>query len=147
MDTLQDQLAVKDWATYMTGTLSEISGDLRFIVGFLALLNDFEMVTGPAETLSGTRLGVKSKTSKPFLEFRTLGIKLPKQKLFSTVQRRLGQGLPRRAHQVRGHFRTRRHGRRLPVEQWSWVPSHQRGDASLGFIHKDYNVEMNEEGE
>ena len=65
--------------------------------------------------------------------------------LFTTVQKRLGQGLPKRAHQVRGHYRTQRYGVRLPVEQWIWVPTHQRGDANLGFIHKDYHVELADE--
>lgn len=41
---------------------------------------------------------------------------------------------PRRNHEVRGHFRNYKSGKRV------WIPNHKRGDESLGIITKDYVV-------
>ena len=45
---------------------------------------------------------------------------------------------PRRNHEVRGHFRNYKSGKRV------WIPNHKRGDESLGVITKDYLVEAAE---
>lgn len=45
---------------------------------------------------------------------------------------------PRRNHEVRGHFRNYKSGKRV------WIPNHKRGDESLGVITKDYVVEAAE---
>jgi hypothetical protein len=45
---------------------------------------------------------------------------------------------PRRNHEVRGHFRNYKSGKRV------WISNHKRGDESLGVITKDYVVEAAE---
>ncbi len=142
MALAQKLVGPKEAMSMLAEILREMVGEIRWIVTFLAMLNSFETFTGPSEFISGARVGMAGKINKPYMEFRTLGIKLPKQKKFTTVRARLKEGLPRRAHQVRGNYMTRWAGEPLPVEKWRWRPSHQRGDASLGFVHKDYNVEL-----
>jgi hypothetical protein len=47
----------------------------------------------------------------------------------------------KRLHDVRGHFRRLRDGRRV------WVKSHKRGNKELGTITKDYLLTNKSKGE
>jgi len=122
-----------------------VAGDLRWIVTVMGLLNAFEVVGGTKMQLPLRSPETKKGPAKPYYEYRKIGIKVPKLKLTTLIARQFGGGRPKRAHMVRGHYRTRRNGVKLPREKWQWIPSHIRGDASLGWVQKDYVVEANPE--
>ena len=64
--------------------------------------------------------------------FETLEIDLPKSKGHQMLDVIVGVGSPKRRHEVRGHIRKYKDGKRV------WIKSHERGDLSLGKVHKDY---------
>jgi hypothetical protein len=99
---------------------------------------------------------------KKYLSYRTITLTIPAKDQKRVARQALALA-HKRAHEVRGHWRkdwrhplsvlcdhefdadekhmTCRHckGRK------SWITAHQRGDASLGFAHHDYQVKHGDE--
>lgn len=79
--------------------------------------------------------------SKPFrqatIETRTLEIELPKPRGKEMDEHQFGDGTPRKWHKVRGHWRVyKKTGYRV------WIEPHERGDKTLGEVHKDYKLKL-----
>ena len=113
------------------------SAELRYVWTFLSTINKIPLVSErPAECSHGF---VARGSYHKFLNHNVITLHVPQRtdtrKLALKV---LGDIIRRRAHQVRGHWRDDWH---LPKgNKTLWVPEHQRGDASLGFVTHDYAV-------
>ena len=76
---------------------------------------------------------------RTFLKHQVITLTVPQKNTVKYARQILGDLIRRRAHQVRGHWRD---DYRLKKGNKSlWIAEHQRGDASLGFVTHDYNVE------
>jgi len=66
--------------------------------------------------------------------FETMEVGLPKERGHQIRDQVFvdGVGIPKRRHEVRGHIRRYKDGRKV------WVKSHERGDLSMGRVHKEY---------
>jgi hypothetical protein len=147
--------------------LQQHSGDWRLALSILALLNarDYVRIDQPGGS-GGGRL-VRGRVV-PYLSHNTVRIDLPRTVAVRKLIRSIGHGLPKRRHEVAGYYaNSHKHGDptcvRLPIvgceravyaaetpnlevclicghRRW-WVQDHERGDASLGYVTKDYAVE------
>ena len=113
----------------------ETIGDLRWFVTILALINAYPPQTILVEPTGHYSVkGVKKK----FMEYHRLSIKVPKVDPVKKIIRSFsGPAFKKRAHMVRGHWRLLRN------KEIIWISAHQRGDASLGWVQKDYVIERN----
>jgi len=65
--------------------------------------------------------------------FEVVEIGLPKEKGYQIKDQIVGgTGIAKRRHEVRGHIRRYKNGMKV------WVKSHERGDLSMGRVHKEY---------
>lgn len=130
-DDGQDEMAIEGTIK----VLGEIAGDLRWVLTVMGLLNSYQvMATEPMKMGPGKHI-VKGK-SVPYMEYRRVSLKVPGKVPVNTVRKDFHHtGTPRRAHMVRGHRRLYKSGKEV------WVQPHQRGDAGLGWVIKDYVVE------
>ena len=66
--------------------------------------------------------------------FETMEVGLPKERGHQIRDQVFvdGVGIPKRRHEVRGHIRRYKNGMKV------WVKSHERGDLSMGRVHKEY---------
>lgn len=126
------------------GLLQEGAGDLRRIATLLGLVNTYETLAGPPQQIDGAKLGrVVNMKKVPYLEYRRLSLVLPNDKPADYRIKKLTNSMIRhRAHMVRGFWRTYKATAKRPAKR-VWVQSHQRGDASLGWVVKSYHVEKN----
>ncbi|PWT76439.1 MAG: hypothetical protein C5B60_04120 [Chloroflexi bacterium] len=114
-------------------------GILRYIWMFLSTINKIPLV-GQHEVKPSRGFVAKGRY-RHFLSHQVITLHVPEKAKRKTITQVLGQ-LRRRAHMVRGHWRD---DWRLPKGNKSlWIAEHQRGDASLGFVTHDYNVEHEE---
>jgi len=118
--------------------LKEFVGDLRYTWALLATLNDLPVENKIVETSKGF-LG-RGKFRK-FLTHSLITLKVPTKESRVKLARKLIALSRRRRHEVRGHFRK---DWRNPLEK-IWIPAHERGDATLGFVTHSYKVERNKE--
>jgi hypothetical protein len=136
--------------------LKEVSSDLRYLWALLATINDLPTKMMDVRSAKGY-IGRHGKYHK-FVDHKVIHLTVP-AKAYKRVAQRAIAIARRRAHDVRGHWR--RHWMHRPAtfceHRWEahgndvscplcggkriWIPSHQRGDASLGFVMHDYNVE------
>jgi hypothetical protein len=142
----------------MTEALHEQTGMWRFALSALALINARDYTTSDAPFKSGKNRWIGGKVV-PYLEHRLVSLKLPRKIVVRRVTKSLGESLPRRRHEVTGHFKSS-HKRGDPNCQhvyvnetetrelcvlcdhirW-WVNEFERGDASLGYVTKDRLVQ------
>ena len=142
--------------TFVTpAVIVEMTGSLRYLFAFLATLNDAPVVTATVTPSTGY---IARGAYRKFLEHTTVRLVLPASERERTA-RKLIVAVRKRAHQVRGHWRI------LPAagpicetgtHLWTagiarqtcgtcgtrrcWITEHQRGDASLGFVTRQYAV-------
>lgn len=136
----------------------ESRGDVRLIVALLSLINEVPIVT-TSERKEGTFIA----GGKPhrFLQNNTVRINIPSKRPMKKVRAVLKGKIQfhKARHEVRGHWRTiehkKDHTRKVKNTDGSfeeiffakgqlervWVNSHERGDASLGYVKHDYSVE------
>lgn len=140
----------------------ESRGDLRFYITVLAMINHvpYVEVHRPASGRFTRRLNTMD-----YLDTHVLTIKAGRTKTKVILDRAVKvhrEASRKRAHEVRGHWAIAEYGhgyppgcRHLPAPGTSdgkhcicskcgsllvWKDHHQRGDASLGFVKKDYEV-------
>jgi hypothetical protein len=143
----------------ITIELREFAGFMRWAVTVLAMLNEV-----PVRTKLNQPPGQYTTrfSNKKYLDYHTVTLSLPKTKPLSYLERRLGVHRKHRRHEVRSHWRTylpddRPYCRR-EEHDWeydhpngyrlcgrcmaasSFIPEHERGDASLGWVRKDYVI-------
>lgn len=116
----------------------ELASDLRYLWALLAAIND---VPVGYEAVRPSRGYVSRGVYRKYLEHTVIHLKVPHAVPLRVLAKRAIHVARRRAHQVRGHWR-RNH--RKPGERM-WVKEHQRGDAKLGFVTHDYQVEHGRE--
>src|SRR5215469_508673 len=147
-------------------------GDMRTVIALLLMLNRPSLTTYK-QTLPNTRGFIRGH-SVAFLSHTTVTIAIDPVPTLRLVGTPSGDAVPRRRHEVRGHYAHNREARdyakiagcihsfqashgpprwlpwpdAMPDEpdnwvcaecggkRW-WVPEHERGDESLGFVHHD----------
>ena len=117
--------------TKLSGSLSS-AGDARFLICLLHVLN-YDWVIKSPRPMTG-RGGLRYGKPIKFNSHIVLEIDLPKVNGVSITPDDYLEEVRgmKRLHDVRGHFRRLRDGRRV------WVKSHKRGNKELGTITKDY---------
>lgn len=141
-------------------SMYEGRGDLRFIVTMLSMLNHVPTtyVHRPAKGHYRARL-----RNVPYLDNRLLTIHCGKRRILNVVDHAMKEALGARhnkRHEVRGFWRDVEYGKaqgcaHLPIERdgdyclcercghlLRWIDHHERGDATLGWVRHDYNVEV-----
>lgn len=124
----------------LSGSISS-AGDARFLICLLHVLNYDWVIKTPK--LATGRGGIRYGKPIKFNSHIVCEIDLPKTNGVSitpTDYLEEVRGL-KRLHDVRGHFRRLRDGRRV------WVKSHKRGNKELGTITKDYLLTNKSKGE
>jgi hypothetical protein len=117
----------------------ELSGELRHIWGFLVALGagqlGMEVKTSSQPLPQGPPPVMKNGKPLLPLEHKVLHLHLARRTTPEKVLARAITHHKHRWHEVRGHFRLLKSGRRVPVK------AHERGDERLGRIEKQYRVE------
>jgi hypothetical protein len=121
------------------GKLSTIIGELRYIWALLSTINTLPIKTSFTTAAKGF---VAKGRYRRFVDHTTVTLNIPETR-YRRIAAHAIASARRRAHEVRGHWRD---NWRLPKGNKSiWVPEHQSGDASLGFVTHDYEVKHDEE--
>ena len=135
--------------------LQEQFGLCRYLLSFIAVINDLPVAFKEVRPAKGF---VARGNYKRFLTHQTITLTVP-TKRYAALARRALTILRRKAHEVKGHWRNdwRKMGSDSCAHVWDsseaghlncsacgkrkvWIPEHQRGDATLGFVHHDYRV-------
>jgi hypothetical protein len=136
----------------------EMRGDVRILVALLSLINEVPIIKEYVRPSGRVHMG---GVIRPYLQNTIVKIDIPTRRYMSVVRNilRNAQIQAKARHEVRGHWRTIVHKhthervRRLPdgtiERKWIhegelervWVESHERGDASLGYVKHKYVVE------
>jgi hypothetical protein len=138
-------------------SFQEQAGSWRFIIAALALINANDLIVRSDPWRIGRSRMVSGKVL-PYLEHYTIGLKLPRKNVEQRAVRMFGENLPKRRHEVSGHFRqsrkqgdpdcshvwveeteTREVCAVCAAKRW-WVNDFERGDATLGYVTKDRAV-------
>jgi hypothetical protein len=150
------EASAKDALSYMyANDIMEHSGQWRFVVSLLALINAQDHVQHEDYRYGKTRSQIVGGHIVPYLEHILVKLKLPRQVVETRMVADLVDAIPRRRHEVIGHFRqSRKRGDAncahayfdvTPTRQrcalcnhsiW-WVDEFERGDARLGYVIKD----------
>jgi hypothetical protein len=112
-----------------------LEGDPRFIITVLALLNyDWVLKDNKARSTTPRRRFGKQVTGN---SYSIVSIDLPKRRGVEVFMRDLDKDAEStmRLHEVRGHWCVSK----TTGKRW-WRKSHKRGDASLGVINHDYEL-------
>lgn len=112
-----------------------LEGDPRFIITVLALLNyDWVLKDNKARSTTPRRRFGRRVAGN---SYSIVSIDLPKRRGVEVFMRDLDKGAEgtRRLHEVRGHWCVSK----TTGKRW-WRKSHKRGDASLGVINHDYEL-------
>jgi hypothetical protein len=147
--------------SYTTHSLvAEMGGVLRYMMAFLCTLNDVPVIS--TEVVASRGFVARGRHRK-FMDHTMLRLNVPQRKDTRKLAHRVFAAARKRAHTVRGHWREFRKAGDAPVcstflhvwhppnehgqEQcdlcgvWrTWIPQHQRGDATLGYVMHDYSV-------
>lgn len=138
----------------------EESGTWRMVVSLFALINARDCTDSEAPGRAGRSRSVGAKVV-PYLEHRLVSLKLPRKLVVERLVRQYAEAIPRRRHEVAGHWKQSRikgtpncehaYVDETPKRQVCAVPGcgHKRwfvnefarGDARLGWVTKDYHVE------
>lgn len=117
-------------------SIGECAGDIRWLICALAAINEVPTVTGREERTSGSFRG--GGRMQPYLKHRTIELQIGRTMTLKKMHKLIGSAAKKRAHRVRRHVRVYHRG---TAEEFSvWVEPHVRGDASLGWVHQDYEV-------
>jgi hypothetical protein len=140
----------------LRGDILENTGIWRFIITVFALINTRDYVDTDKTFRQGKSRVTASKVV-PYLEHRLVTLKLPRPIVVARVRRAMAEAIPRRRHEVTGHWKQNRSKglagcehvyvdetpkRQVCVTEgcghrrW-WVDEFERGDASRGFVIKD----------
>jgi hypothetical protein len=139
--------------------LDEHSGDWRFILSLLSILNSRNLVSAdPWRKASGSR--IVAGRNVPYLEHHRMTLKLPRKITVRDVMESEGSIIQRRRHGVMGHWcESRKFGdpncvhvmesnatdtyrkcTKCGFREW-WRKAHERGHAGVGYATKEYVLE------
>ena len=131
---------IREMAHMESTCLRRMTGDLRFLIPLLSILN-YDLVVFenkvPKKKIDHIKFGKKV----PKNEYKLIDVQLPKPRGKNVYEQMFtGQGSPKRQHEVRGHWRAVERDRFGNVVKRTWIPPHTRGNADLGVIIHDYNL-------
>jgi len=132
---------IESQAKVLADVMREHAGDLRFLVSLLAVMNEVPIILNPVESRGSFMAGGKMQ---PFFSHRTVGIDLParyRKQRRTKIAKLIAAAVKsrKRRHQVRGHMR-RYYDKNKTLKKEVWINSHARGDATLGWVHQDWEV-------
>jgi hypothetical protein len=128
------------------------TGILRHVWSLLTTINDIPVLMREVRPSKGF---MARGSYKRFLDHKTITLNVPAQIDRRLLARRVVSDVRRRAHMVRGHWRSdwRHMPHRLCQHDWTidgeckrckghrmWIREHQRGDPSVGILVTDYEV-------
>ena len=153
-----ERLASEGLSQFVVGSVFQAYAALSV----LGVLTAGERIVGWGEPAIDVRRPASLPRGRRFVEHHTVRLLLPAEAAMNEIDLAFGSGIPRRAHEVKGHYAVRVAGRdgarRTCFHEWSepdeedrrvcarcnalryWRPTHMRGDASLGIVTKDYSV-------
>jgi len=125
---------------YFETYLLDNRGIARFLITLLAVINDVPTVQAEVQPRSGFQTIRNHRI--PYLSHSVVRIKAPKTRPVEWLDRKLmhAHGIRRRAHEVRGHWRTIYDRSTGEMKYRRWIAPHMRGDASLGYVRHVYRV-------
>lgn len=133
----------------------EQAGTWRMVISILALINARTVVTADQPHKFGQGRRFVSGQVVPFLEHLLVKLKLPRKQAIQRVMREVREGIPKRRHEVMGHWRERHNSgdaacdhvwvdttatnqKCAICERRRWfVNEFGRGTAEIGFVLKD----------
>jgi hypothetical protein len=120
---------------------TNLSGRARMMWAFLSIFNKVPIL-GERRVVP-TKGYMAGRDYRKFFEHKVITVNIPEKAALRKVARDALSIIRRRAHLVRGHWRDDWH---LPKGNKSlWIGEHSRGDASLGYVLHDYNVDTSNE--
>lgn len=139
--------------------INEYSGQWRLIICALYLINGQDFTSSDSTWKGGAGQRIVRGKIVPYLEHRLVSLKVPHIVAIRKATKVLGEAIPRRRHEVGGHWAHRRskgdpscahvwvkmtESREqcalCEYDRW-WIKDYERGDASLGYVTKDHLVE------
>jgi hypothetical protein len=140
------------------GLFYELASDVRYLWALLSAINDTPKEYVAVRPQKGHMVAGQYKK---FVEHTVIKLAIPGGKDLTKIAQRITRAARRRAHSVRGHWRK---DWRFPLAAFCqhefetvsdsqlakcklcsgrkiWIPEHDRGDASLGYVLHDYSVE------
>lgn len=122
--------------------LREFAGELRHIFGFLTTIGhvptDEREIIRIDGDVSQPPPVVKGKPVFPLVH-RDIIIKLPKHRDITKVLTRVCEGMRKKRHEVRGHWR-HHYNADGSIRRRTWIREHERGDEKLGRVQHGYRV-------
>jgi len=140
--------------------VTEFAGMMRWIVCVLAMLNEVPTRANFVQPMHTMRWGLTRKVAA--FDYHRLTLRLPKTRALPYIERKLSNvERKHKAHEVRQHWRTYLHpDKQCRPDEHDWVydeehgyalcgkceayrrriPEHVRGDASLGWVRKEYVI-------
>lgn len=155
----KQNLATSDIRNQYVTTAVESRGDVRLLVTLLALINEVPTIETPYEK-KGSFTG-SGGAIRRYLTNKTVTINIPSRKPLRQIRSLFSKKIKSRKarHEVRGHWRTivhkHDHWRKETLPDGTidrifiskgqvervWINSHERGDAGVGYVKHDYQVE------
>ena len=128
-NNLTKYLTVERFSAYVR----DLRGELRYVFTLLSTINDVPV--GIAEVQNSHGYKPRSSKWKPFMRHSNVTIDIPKKKDVKRLARRVVALSRMGRHEVRGHWR--RYGQ---AKIRKWVENFLRGDETLGWVGKTYQV-------
>jgi len=146
----------QEWERVFRSEIIEHSGSWRFIISLFALINSRDYLESDKVLRHGKSRSVNAKMI-PYLDHFLVALKLPRKIVQQRALREYAEAIPRRRHEVEGHWKQSRKKGLLGCEhvyvdetptrqvcvfegcghkRW-WVNEFERGDASIGYVIKD----------
>lgn len=125
-----------------TSLIREVVGELRHIFGFLVTIGSLPVEYVDIPHIDGDlSQPVPVIKGKPVyaLVHRDVMIRVPKRRELTKIITRLCEGMRKRRHDVRGHWRSF-YNADGSLRRKVWVRNHERGDLSLGRVEHGYRI-------
>jgi len=124
--------------------LQEFAGELRNCWGLLVALGSLPTIDHAVIRIENPNdtpvepIKIKDKIVQPFV-LRNVTLRIPRLRNINKVVQRCLEGVRKRRHEVRGHFRHYRNAEGVVVRK-VWIQEHERGDIALGRVEHRYRV-------
>lgn len=140
--------------------ITEFAGQMRWLITVLSMLNEVPIHADIVMPSHQQRVGRTQKIK--YVDYHKVTLRLPKLRPIPFIERHINGDVARRhrAHEVRAHWRTYLHEQHCKRDEHAWeydhdngyrlcgkcmaysrlIHEHVRGDATLGWIRKDYVI-------
>jgi len=118
---------------------------LKFIIVALATINDVPTNMTDVAQRPGSRASGSNRV--PYLEHSVVSLRIPAKRPDRWLRRRLDHSVIRKkAHEVRGHWRTYLDRESGEVRRKVWIEAHNRGDPNLGTTRPEFRLSGSRSG-